>query len=90
MARIRHALIDVHLATRSFISLKTLALEGAFGVEAAAAVFTGVGAYNIKHASCHVLGHSCIIISKPKERNSGLHNLPREHSSMSRLQAEPL
>lgn len=43
MARVRHALIDVHLATRSFISLKTLALKRAFGVEAAAAMFTRVG-----------------------------------------------
>lgn len=47
MARVRHALIDVHLATRSFISLKTPALERAFGVEAATAVFTRVGTYNV-------------------------------------------
>lgn len=43
MARIRHAFVDVHFATRSFISLKTLTLERAFGVEAAAAMFTGIG-----------------------------------------------
>lgn len=49
VARIRHAFIDVHLATGAFISLKTLALEGAFGVEAAAAMFTRVGTYNDQH-----------------------------------------
>lgn len=53
MARIRHALIDVHLASRSFVSLKTLALEGAFGVDAAPTVLTGVGTYNIKCPRCH-------------------------------------
>lgn len=47
MARIRHAFIDVHLATRSLISLKTLALERAFGVKAATTMFTRVGTYNI-------------------------------------------
>lgn len=43
MARIRHAFVDVHLATRTLISLKTFTLERAFGVEAAAAMFTRVG-----------------------------------------------
>lgn len=43
MARIRHAFIDVHLTTRSFVSLETPTLERAFGVEAAATMFTRVG-----------------------------------------------
>jgi len=43
MAGIRHAFIDIHLATRTLISLKALALEGAFCVEAATTMFTGVG-----------------------------------------------
>lgn len=47
MARIRHAFIDVHLATRPFISLKTLALERAFGIEAATTMLTRIGTYNI-------------------------------------------
>lgn len=52
IARIRHAFIDVHFTAGSLISLKTLALERAFGVEAATTVFTRVGTYN-KDASCH-------------------------------------
>lgn len=48
MARVGHALVDVHLATGPFVALETLALERAFGVEAAAAVLTGVG-------TCHVV-----------------------------------
>lgn len=43
MARIGHAFIDVHLAARSFIPLRTLALERAVGVKAATTMFTGVG-----------------------------------------------
>lgn len=43
MARIRHAFIDIHLTTRAFISLQTFTLEGAFGVQAATAMFTRVG-----------------------------------------------
>lgn len=43
MARIRHALIDIHLTARSFISLKALALERPFGVQASPTVFTWVG-----------------------------------------------
>lgn len=43
MAGVRHAFIDVHLATRSFIALKTLTLERAFGVEAATSMFARVG-----------------------------------------------
>lgn len=42
MARVGHAFVDVHLAARSFVSLQALALERALGVEAAAAVLTGV------------------------------------------------
>lgn len=43
MARVRHAFIDVHLTTRSFIPLKTFTLERAFGVEAATSMFARVG-----------------------------------------------
>lgn len=43
MAGIRHAFIDIHLTARSLISLKALALEGAFGVEAATTVLTRIG-----------------------------------------------
>ena len=43
MARIGHAFIDVHLTARTFISLKTLALERAFGVEAPTTMFTRIG-----------------------------------------------
>lgn len=47
MARIRHAFIDVHLTTGSFIPLQTLTLERAFSVDAATTVFTWIGTYNI-------------------------------------------
>lgn len=43
MARIGHAFIDIHLTARTLVSLETLTLERAFGVEAATAVFTRVG-----------------------------------------------
>lgn len=43
MARIRHAFIDVHLTTGSFIPLQTLTLERAFSVDAATTVFTWIG-----------------------------------------------
>lgn len=47
MARIGHAFVDIHLATRTFISLETLALERAFGVKAATAVLTRIGTCNV-------------------------------------------
>lgn len=47
MARVRHALVDIHLATGPFVALKTFALERAFGVEAAASVLTGIGTCNV-------------------------------------------
>lgn len=68
MARIRHAFIDVHLATRSFISLKTLTLKRAFGVEAATTMFTRVGTYNIKDTSCHT--YVVTYAEEPEEQNS--------------------
>lgn len=43
MARVGHALVDIHLTTGPFVALKTFALEGTFGVEAAASVLTGIG-----------------------------------------------
>lgn len=48
MARIRHAFIDVHLTTGSFIPLQALALERAFSVDTPAAVFAWIGAYDIR------------------------------------------
>lgn len=48
MARIRHAFIDVHLTTGSFIPLQTLALERAFSVDTATTVFTWIGTYKIQ------------------------------------------
>lgn len=47
MARVGHALVDVHLATGPFVALQALALERAFGVEAAASVLTGIGTCNV-------------------------------------------
>lgn len=47
MTGVRHALVDIHLATRPFIALKTFALKRAFGVEAAATVLTGIGTCNV-------------------------------------------
>ena len=44
VAGIGHALVDVHLAARALVTLETLALEGALGVQATAAVLAGVGA----------------------------------------------
>lgn len=43
VARIRHTFIDIHLATRAFVSLKTFTLERAFGVQAATTMLTRVG-----------------------------------------------
>lgn len=48
VARVRHAFIDVHLTTGSFIPLQTLALEGAFRVDTATTVFTWIGTYDIQ------------------------------------------
>lgn len=48
MARIRHAFIDVHLTTGSFIPLQTLALERAFSVDTPTAVFAWIGTYDIR------------------------------------------
>lgn len=47
MARIRHALIDVHLTTGSFIPLQALTLERAFSVDTATAVLTWIGTYDV-------------------------------------------
>lgn len=47
MAGIGHAFIDVHLATRTFVSLEALALERAFGVKAATAMLTRIGTCNV-------------------------------------------
>lgn len=54
VAGVGHALVDVHLAARSLVSLETLALEGAFGVEAAAAMLTRIGTYD-SDTSCQRL-----------------------------------
>lgn len=43
MAGVRHALIDIHLTARPFISLKAFTLERSFGVKAPATMFTWVG-----------------------------------------------
>lgn len=47
MARIGNALIDIHLAARSSIPLKTLALERAFGIKAATTMLTRISTCNI-------------------------------------------
>lgn len=48
VARVRHAFIDVHLTTGSFIPLQTLALERAFCVDTATTVLTWIGTYDIQ------------------------------------------
>lgn len=46
VARVRHAFIDVHLTSGSFIPLQTLALERAFCVDTATTVLTWIGPYD--------------------------------------------
>lgn len=48
VARVRHAFIDVHLTTGSFIPLQTLALERTFCVDTATTVLTWIGTYDIQ------------------------------------------
>ena len=43
VAGIGHALVDVHLAARAFVTLETLTLEGTLCVQAPASVLTRVG-----------------------------------------------
>lgn len=46
VARVRHAFIDIHLTTGSFIPLQTLALERAFCVDTATTMLTWIGTYD--------------------------------------------
>lgn len=52
MARVGHALVDVHLAARPFVPLQALTLERAFGVDTATAVLTRIGTYDIQDTGC--------------------------------------
>lgn len=59
MAGVRHALINIHFTARSFISLKTLALERPFGVQAPTTMFTRVGSKRA-FINVHVAGRPSV------------------------------
>lgn len=92
MARIGHAFIDIHLTARTLVSLETLTLERAFGVEAATSVFTRVGSWNVEKKKTNTFMNcmSLIMYSNYKWPIHWHLNIPSEHSSMSRLQADPV